>query len=145
MKPSRIIAIIGTVLSCTLLPSCSKEDSSSPASQYGSSVWAGNYATQTLNNDTGEFEDQTACITLEFNEDASDCAVITSAVGLIGMNKIRYSVKWYSNKSFSLYETQGGQTIQYYSGKMLSSSTMSFEFLSCDKVEKTVELRWMNQ
>ena len=71
--------------------------------------------------------------------------VETGIVGLIATNRPNYSVKWYSNDTFSLFETQGGQTIQYYSGTMASSSTMSFEFLSCDKAEKTVELRWMNQ
>lgn len=145
MKLSRIFAIISIALSCALLSSCSKNEPSSPSSLYGSSIWAGNYPAQLQNNDTGEFEDHTACISLEFNEDASECVVMTGIVGLLGTNRSKYSVKWYSKETFSLCETQGGQTIQYYSGTMVSSSTMSFEFLSCDKVERTVELRWMNQ
>ncbi len=145
MKLTRIIAILSIAFLCALLSSCSKEGPSTPSSLYGSSFWAGNYATQLQNNDTGEFEDHTACISLQFNKDASDCMVETGIVGLIATNRTRYSVKWYSNDRFSLCETHGGQTIQYYSGTMVSSSTMSFELLSCDKVEKTIELRWMNQ
>ena len=144
MKTTRIIAIISVAL-CVILSSCSKNEPSSPSSLYGSSFWAGNYPTQLENNDTGELDDYTACISLQFNGDASECMVETGIVGLLATNRTNYSAKWYSNETFTLYETQGGQTTQYYSGTMTSSSTMSFEFLSCDKVERTVELRWMNQ
>lgn len=88
-------------------------------------------------------EGYTASISLEFNDDASVCTVETGIAGLYSANMTKYSVKWHSNDKFTLYETQGGQTVQYYSGTMVGGGTMSFEFLSCDKVEKTVELRWM--
>lgn len=144
MKLSRIIAILSIAFSCALSSSCTNGGPSTPSSLYGLSFWAANYPTQLLNNDTGETEDHTACITLQFNEDALECVVETGIVGLIAVNRTRYSVKWYSDKTFSLYMDQGGQIIQYYSGTM-DGSTMSFEFLSCDKVERTVEMRWMNQ
>ena len=130
---------------CAIFSSCSKNVPDSPSSLFGSSFWAGNYDTKLENNDTGELEDYTACISLQFNDDASDCVFETGIVGLIATSRAKYSVKWYSNQTFTLYDVQGGRTIRYYSGTMASSSTMGFEFLSCDKVEKTVELRWMNQ
>ena len=127
---------------CALLASCSKNEPSSPSSLYGSSFWACNYTAQIPDNELGENH----YISLQFNTDASDCEVETSIVGQpSSINRTKYSVKWNSNDTFTLFETQGGQTIQYYCGTMVSSSTMSLDLLSCDKVERTVELRWMNQ
>lgn len=136
MKITRIIAIIGIALSCPLLSSCSKNG---PSSLYGSSFWAGNYPAQLQNNDTGDIEEYTACISLEFNDDASGCVVETGIVGLLATNRTSYSVKWHSTETFTLYEARGGQTIQYYSGTIIGDK-MSFEFLSCDRVERTIEL-----
>ena len=138
MKAKGILGIVCIALTCVLLSSCTDED---PNSQYASSIWFGQYAVQMQNNDTGEFENYTATVTLDFNDDATECAVTTGIKGLYAANRKTYSVKWYSGKNFTLYETQGGQTTQYYSGTIVSNDTMSFEFLSCDKVERTVELR----
>lgn len=145
MKFIRIIEILSIALTCAMLSSCSKKGPTTPSSLYGSSFWAANYPTQLQNNDTGELENYTACISLQFNEDASECVVETGIMGLFATNRTKFSVKWHSNETFTLYKDQGGQTIQYYSGTMTSSSTMSFDFLSCDKVNRTVEMQWMNQ
>ncbi|MCQ2161516.1 MAG: hypothetical protein MJY97_10610 [Bacteroidales bacterium] len=136
MKLRRLFAIIGIALSCALFTSCAKEESSS---KYESVLWIGNYPTQTQNNDTKEMEEHTACISLQFARSGLECIVERGIVGMYSINRIIYEVKWYSKNTFTLCETQGGQTIQYYSGT-IKGNKMSFEFLSCDKVERTIEL-----
>jgi len=135
MRLLRIIIIFGSLFS-----SCSKN---SLPPDYGSSIWAGNYPTQTLNNDSGLYEDHTACITLYFNQNASECDVTTGIVGLLATNMTKYSVNWDSNATFTLYNTKAGQTIQYYSGT-ITGSTMSLDILSCDTIERPIDLHWLN-
>lgn len=133
MKKTRILAIIIVALTSTLAASCTKEDVSS-----GSSMWIGTYPIQIENNDTG-IEDTTAHVVLELNYKLLESAVTTSIDGLLSANRIVYETQWSSKDTFTLCKTAAGQTIQYYSGK-IDGSKMSFEFLSCDKVERTIEL-----
>lgn len=136
MKFGRLFAIIGVVLACALFSSCTKEES---GSAFDSVLWTGTYPSQTLNNDTKEMEDHTSCISLQFCHSGLECIVDTGIAGAYGMNRTNYEVKWYSKENFTLCKTNGGQTIQYYSGT-IKGNKMSFEFLSCDKVERTIEL-----
>ena len=136
MKLGRLFAIIGVALACALFSSCTKEES---GSAFDSVLWTGTYPSQTLNNDTKEMEEHTAGISLQFARSGLECIVERGIVGMYSINRIIYEVKWYSKNTFTLCKTQGGQTIQYYSGT-IKGKKMSFEFLSCDKVERTIEL-----
>lgn len=136
MKLTRFFTIIGVALIFVLSSSCTKEDS---ASAFESVFWSGTYPVQMLNNDTKEMEDHTGCTTLQFCRSGLECIVDTGIVGMFANNRSFYEVKWYSKENFTLCKTQGGQTIQYYSGT-IKGNKMSFEFLSCDKVERTIEL-----
>jgi len=136
MRITRIIEIISVALLFILLSSCTKEE---VLSGYGLSMWFGTYSIQVENNDTGALEDATAHIVLEFNHGALESAVTKSIDGLYSANRITYEVRWYSKDTFTLCKTDDGQTVQYYSG-VINGNKMSFEFLSCDKVERTVEL-----
>lgn len=137
MKLTRLTAIIGIALSCMLSTSCTCKKDPIPGS--GCDMWTGTYPVQTLNNDTKEMEDHVGCISLQFQKSRSECIVDTGIVGLLATNRIRYEVKWFTKETFTLCETKGGQTIQYYSGT-ITGGRMKLEFLSCDKVERTVEL-----
>ena len=136
MKLTRFFAVICTALACILSSSCTKGEA---ASAYKSSMWSGNYTIQVLNNDTNDMEECTASVFLQFSSSGHECTVETGIIGMYAINKSTYDVKWYSTDTFALCETNGGQTIQYYSGT-IKGGKMSFEFLSCDKVERTVEL-----
>ena len=136
MKLRRLFAIIGVALACALVSSCTKEESGSASDNV---LWTGTFPCQMLNNDTKEMEERTACISLQFRHSGLECIVYTGIVGMYAMNRTIYEVKWYSKENFTLCKTNGGQTIQYYSGT-IKGNKMSFEFLSCDKVERTIEL-----
>ena len=136
MKLRRLFAIIGVALSCALFSSCTKEES---GSAFDNVLWTGTYPSQMLNNDTKEWEEWTSCISLQFCHSGLECIVDTGIVGLLASNRSIYEVKGDSKENFTLCKTNGGQTIQYYSGT-IKGNKMSFEFLSCDKVERTIEL-----
>ena len=136
MKFGRLFAIIAVALSCALFSSCTKEEIE-PA--FDNVLWTGTYPSRMLNNDTKEWEELTSCISLQFCHVGLECIVDTGIVGLLAINRSIYEVKWHSKESFTLCKTNGGQTIQYYSGT-INGDKMSFEILSCDKVERTIEL-----
>lgn len=135
MKHLNLLKTIAVALSCILLPSCSDEDESI----YDDYLWRGNYSVQLENNDTGELVDGTATISLKFQNSGTTCRVSTGIAGMYAGNMTFYDVKWYSKDTFTLSETEAGQTIQYYSGT-IKGEKMYLDFLSCDKVERTVEL-----
>lgn len=136
MKLGRLFAIIAVALSCALFSSCTKEESG-PA--FDNVLWTGTYPSRMLNNDTKEWEEWTSCISLQFCHVGLECIVDTGIVELLAINRSIYEVKRHSKESFTLCKTNGGQTIQYYSGT-INGDKMSFEILSCDKVERTIEL-----
>lgn len=139
MKYSRLTRFVGALcvaLMCFALSSCSERTDGNP---YSATLWQGFYPVQTENNDTGEREDHTAYVELQFSKSGMECTVARYIVGLDSMSLTKYAVEWYSSVRFVLYESQAGQTIQYYSGT-INGNKMSFEFLSCDKVERTIEL-----
>ncbi len=143
MKLIQFLAAVTFVVLCALFSSCEKEESSCEneenASAYHFATWYGTYPSKMLNNDTKEMEDCTSCIFLQFCHSGIECIVDKGIVGLLGINRSIYDVKWFSKEKFTLCKTQSGQTIQYYSGT-INGSKMSFEFLSCDKIERTIEL-----
>ena len=136
MKLRRLFAVIGVALACTLFSSCTKEEN---GSAFDNVLWMGSYPSKMLNNDTKEWEEKTSYISLQFRHSGLECIVDTGIVGLLASNRSIYEVKWYSKEKFTLCKTNGGQTIQYYSGT-IKGDKMSFEFLSCDKVERTIEM-----
>lgn len=137
MRQIKFLRAIVVLLSLVLVSSCSKDGD---ASVYDKTVWSGTYHVNVEGSETEECDDYTACISLEFHHDASECALYTGLVGdMYAANRRMYEVRWYSKSTFALCETSGGQTIQYYSGT-IDGDRMSFDFLSCDKVERTIEL-----
>ena len=136
MKLTKIIAIIFIALCCVMFHSCTKAEPSQP---FGSSIWSGHYPVQMLNNDTKEMEDHTACISLEFSHSGYECTVVTGIVGMYATSRTNYDVKWYSELNFSLSVSKSGQTIVSYGGT-INDKLMSLNFLSCDKIERTIEL-----
>ena len=136
MELGRLFAIIAVALSCALFSSCTKEESGPACDNV---LWTGTYPSRMLNNDTKEWEEWTSCISLQFCHAGLECIVDTGIVGLLAINRSIYEVKWHSKESFTLCKTNGGQTIQDYSGT-INGDKMSFEILSCDKVERTIEL-----
>ena len=136
MKLNSFLAAVTFVILCSLFSSCEKEER---ASAFHFASWYGTYPMQELNNDTNEIEESTAYISLQFCNSGLECIVNTGIMGMIANMKRTYDVKWYSKETFTLSESNGGQTIHYYSGN-INGSKMSFEFLSCDKVERTIVL-----
>ena len=136
MKFGRLFAIIGVALVCALFSSCTKEEIGPACDKV---LWTGTYPSRMLNNDTKEWEEWTSCISLQFCHVGLECIVDTGIVGLLAINRSIYEVKRHSKESFTLCKTNGGQTIQYYSGT-INGDKMSFEIVSCDKVERTIEL-----
>ena len=136
MELGRLFAIIAVALSCALFSSCTKEESGPACDNV---LWTGTYPSRMLNNDTKEWEEWTSYISLQFCHAGLECIVDTGIVGLLAINRSIYEVKWHSKESFTLCKTNGGQTIQDYSGT-INGDKMSFEILSCDKVERTIEL-----
>lgn len=136
MKHIRFITAFILASLCTVFSSCGKEE-------FGSSIdtsqWFCSYPVQVECNDSEVWEDRTASIILQFTKSGQECIVDTSIEGLYSNNRVCYDVKWYSGDTFCLCETRGGQTIQYYSGT-IRGNQITFEFLSCDKVERTIVL-----
>ena len=136
MKITRIFATVIIALTCAFATSCTKEEVNSN-SDY--SMWLGSYPIQIENNDTGAKEDATGHVMLELNLRPLESAVTNSIDGLLSANRVIYELQWSSKNTFTLSKTAAGQTIQYYSGT-INGDKIFFEFLSCDKVERTVEL-----
>lgn len=132
----RIVGFMAIVLSLAL--SCTKQDVT-----YEDSLWCGEYPAQTLNGTTGELEDQTAVILLQFSGGGQTCSVFHGYVGLLGMSYVRYDVNWSSEASFSLSRSAGGQTIISYSGE-IGGNTMSLDAYNCDGIADSYVLKRSN-
>jgi len=104
----RILTLL-TVIFC--LSSCEKEQK-----HWLSKTWYGEYGTQVQNNDTGEYTTVTACISLDFNADRSECLVTGAYSGLLSSNRIKYYAEVYDDtKAFSLRKYPGDVEIKYVS------------------------------
>ena len=133
--------IIGLIAFAGILTvSCTKSD----INIYDGTIWIGTYPAQTQNGTTGELEDQTGVIDLEFHDDALVCYVSQGYAGLIGMNRIKYDVIWSGRDSFCLTRTQAEQTIISYSGA-ISGKSMSLDAYNCDGLARTYSLFRQNQ
>ena len=106
---------------------------------FDGTIWSGKYPAQTQNGTTGELEDQTGVIVLEFHDDGLVCYVSHGLAGLISMNRTKYDVNWTSLYSFSLSQTQADQTIVSYSGQ-IKGNAMSLDAYNCDGIAKTYSL-----
>ena len=132
----RLIGILALVLA--LAVSCTKQNDT-----YEDTLWCGAYPAQTLNGTTGELEDQTAVILLQFHSGGQACSVFHGYVGLLGMSHVKYDVIWSSDASFSLSRSAGGQTIISYSGT-IGGNTMSLDAYNCDGIADSFVLKKSN-
>ena len=73
----RIIGFLALAL--VLAVSCTKQNDT-----YEDTLWCGAYPAQTLNGTTGELEDQTAVILLQFRSGGQTCSVSTAMWGCSG-------------------------------------------------------------
>ena len=128
-----IIAVLGVL--CLGFAACSKVETN-PYSDY---VWTGEYPIQTQNGTTGEMEDHTGVIMLQFLNNGIECIVDTGIVGMVGINRRKFEARWSGKESFSLYRISGGQSLLEYMGT-ISGDIMLLEALNCDSVAATYEL-----
>ena len=129
--------IIGLIAFAGILTvSCTKTDTNI----FDGTIWSGTFPAQTQNGTTGELEDQTGVIILEFLDDGLVCYVSHGLLGLISMNRTKYDVNWSSLYSFSLSQTQADQTIVSYSG-LIKGNAMSLDAYNCDGISRTYSLK----
>lgn len=134
MKLIKLITAITLALVCAAFPSCSEDEM-----ELGLATWYGDYPAREWNSDTGEWYEDTVCIVLQFDHSGRECIIMRGIRGLYAASRTKYNVDWSSREQFTLYDIQGGQRTSYYSGT-INGDRMKFEFLSCDKVERIVEL-----
>lgn len=138
MRYFRFLKVALVALLCVLISSCEKK---TQEFVYADVVWNGSYPVQMQNGTTNEMEDHTAVISLTFINNLQDCIVETGIEGLLAMNRTQYKVDWsgLGHSNFVLYQTAANQVILCYSGQ-IGATKMTLDILSCDKVERTVEL-----
>lgn len=131
-----VIAVLGVL--CLVCVSCTKVETD-PYSDY---VWTGEYPIKTQNGTTGEMEDHTGVIMLQFLNSGIECIVDTGIAGMIGMNRIKFEARWSGIDSFALYRSSGGQSLLEYMGT-ISGENMTLKALNCDSIAATYELSRM--
>ncbi len=131
MKHMAVAALAALLLVCA----CTKFKEN----PYATSIWSGEFPTQTQNGTTGELEDQTGVICLYFRKDAEECIVETGIAGLFAVNRKTYQARWSNQVTFTLYESAEGQSLDCYSGG-ISGSTLTLQALNCDGVAATYKL-----
>lgn len=77
-------------------------------------------------------------MTITFNEGAQKCIVLQVS-GFCGLG-YEYEVEWAARDSFKLLLRDKEQVLICYAG-VISGDRMSLDALSCDKVERTFELK----
>ena len=130
----RFAAIIAGIV-CLTLVSCSK----GRLNIYSDSAWAGEYPVQTENGTTGELEDHTGYIMLQFLNNGIECTIYTGISGMIGTNCRKFEARWSGKDSFALYRTSAHQSLLEYSGT-ITGDKMTLQALNCDSVAATYEL-----
>ena len=127
-------AAIASVI-CLTLVSCTKESRDA----YSDYVWCGEYPVKTENGTTGEMENHTGTIMLQFLNSGNECIIDTGIVGLIAANRRKFEVRWSGKDSFALYSYSGHQSLLEYTGT-IRSETIELQALNCDSIAVTYEL-----
>jgi hypothetical protein len=127
-------------------------------SAYGDSSWYGEYETRFVDGEVSVPTFMTTSILLTFSEDGQECCALYGSKGIDGMmcydnydylgaSQSKYVVLWSSWNSFTLSIPLVGQldgsmeqAIVVYAGK-ISGRKMKLDLISCDRVEKTIELK----
>ena len=135
MKTIERIAVAITSVIILTLVSCSKESQN----VYSNSAWSGEYPIQTVNGTTGELENHTGVIMLQFLNNGIECTIYTGISGMIGTNCRKFEARWSGKDSFALYRTSGHQSLLEYSGT-ITGDKMTLQALNCDSVAATYEL-----
>ena len=120
---------------CLAFVACTKVEKD-PYSDY---AWTGEYPIKTQNGTTGEMEDHTGVIMLQFLNNGIECIVDTGISGMISTNRRKFEVRWSGKDSFALYRTSGHQSLLEYSGT-ITGDKMTLQALNCDSVAATYEL-----
>lgn len=121
---------------CLTGVSCNKPEEAN----YSDSYWGGEYPLQMQNGTTGELEEHTGTIVLEFTRSGNGCIVETGVVGLYAVNRVSFEARWSDSASFALYRHAGGQSLLEYSGT-IKRDQMLLEALNCDSVAATYALK----
>ena len=130
-----VMAFVGMVAT-----SCSKT-----ADMYEGTLWYGEYPAVTLNGTTGELEDQTAIIVLDFLEKGQECSMMSGYAGLYAMNRETYDVRWQNRDTFYLVPKEELHTFMPtflpYTG-VISGEVMRLDQYNSDGlVVKIIELK----
>lgn len=133
MKSIDKVILLGVL--CLAVAACTKVETD-PYSDY---VWTGEYPIKTQNGTTGEMEDQTGVIMLQFLNGGIECIVDTGIAGMISANRRKFEARWSGKESFALYRSSGGQSLLEYMGS-ISGDKMTLKVLGCDSVAATYEL-----
>ena len=128
-----VLAVFGIL--CLMCVACTKEETD-PYSDY---VWTGEYPIKIQNGATGEREDHTGTIMLQFLHGGNECILDTGIAGLFAVNRRKFEVRWSGKDQFALYSYSGHQSLHEYSGT-IKSETMALQALNCDSVAATYEL-----
>ena len=123
---------------CLVFTSCTREE----VNPYSNSVWVGEYPVETINGTTGQTEDHTGTIMLQFIDGGNRCRVFTSIAGLIATNMVSYDARWTSGSQVALFSSAGDQSILVYSGTV-SEGIMTLQALNCDSVAASYSLTRM--
>ena len=115
---------------CLAFAACTKVETDS----YSDYAWTGEYPIKTQNGTTGEMEDHTGVIMLQFLNNGIECTIYT-----IGTNCRKFEARWSGKDSFALYRTSGHQSLLEYSGT-ITGDKMTLQALNCDSVAATYEL-----
>ncbi len=120
---------------CMTIAACSKVETD-PYSDY---AWTGEYPVKTQNGTTGEMEDHTGVIMLQFMNNGIECIIYTGISGMIGTNCRKFEARWSGKDRFALYRSSGGQSLLEFSGT-ITGEKMTLQALNCDSVAATYEL-----
>lgn len=94
MKAIDRIAIVAFGFLCMTIAACTKVEIDS----YSDYAWTGEYPIKTQNGTTGEMEDHTGVIMLQFQNGGMECFVNTGISGMYGMNCRKYEALTSTNK-----------------------------------------------
>ena len=75
---------------CLAFAACTKVETDS----YSDYAWTGEYPIKTQNGTTGEMEDHTGVIMLQFMNNGIECTIYTGISGMIGTNCRKFEARW---------------------------------------------------
>ena len=135
MKAIDRIAIVAFGFLCMTIAACTKVETDS----YSDYAWTGEYPIKMQNGTTGEMEDHTGVIMLQFLNNGIECIIYTGISGMIGTNCRKFEARWSGKDHFALYRSSGGQSLLELSGT-ITGEKMTLQALNCDSVAATYEL-----